>query len=258
MGAYATSIHSNDADKNIPDDKLISAGNHPPVSERVVLTDEQYETLINGYMRLSSKSFHLDVPSALFGIVNMFYNKLDQWSKQLSDEGFEFICNGTIKRILPDNGHFINGYGAQGIKPSEYIPNQQWTNKYIFKTWRIKIKAIDTGYTMIGVIAESKIEKVTDHFCRDDLGYGYCTGKLVYPCGLNGRRFRLKTWLNIDVKIGYTIDVILYFKKGNKDNFRIGYRANGGDIEEVFHNLDINETYHFAVAFVTEQCVQFV
>ena len=235
------------------------------MSDEIVATDDKYYILIHGYMRQASKSFDLDVPSELFDIVNMFYPKLDKWSKLLSEEGFEFVGDYTLKRVLPKNGLYINAYGVDAVHPSSYVTNNTFKqvidDKHIFKTWSIKMMVINRKFLLFGVIAESKINAVRDHFCRQGFGFGCCIygNKSVYPVHWNSKKFRVRTYFHIDVEAGSIVDCILYFKGDNRKHFCMGFRENDDEIVETFHNLDINQIYHFAVAFNSHgQCVEFV
>ena len=227
------------------------------MSDNVALSDGRYELLIHGYVRQSSSVFDLNIPLELFDIVSIFYPKLDAWSVELSDKYVTIDNkNHTMRR---DNVKWAwdNGYGVQSIKPSDHISNQYNDGKNIFKIWRIKFVELPSKWLMIGVIPETKISKTTGYFCSNGCGYGYSAAlKRTYYYYRSTAEFAIKH-LSIDFKKDEIVQVILYFKENNQKHCCLGYRADG-DIEEAMDNLDINESYHFAVSFYDHQCVQLV
>ena len=61
-----------------------------------------------------------------------------------------------------------------------------------------------------------------------------------------GRTGNWKT-LNVVWEEGETMDVVMYFRKGDGKHFSLGYQTND-KIENAFDDLDVNLTYRFAAA----------
>ena len=237
------------------------------MSDNVVLSDEKYNTLIDGYVRQLSNAFKLNIPSELIKIINIFYPKLDKWSKILSDERLSIdISNGyMINRIHPSGNQWFNGYGIGKITPSDHISNALNTTKrdlYIIKTWRIKIITIKPGkWLMLGVIASTSIDAVSDYFCCSGLGYGLsaATQETFHYYHNYQTEYPWKR-LNISFKKDSIVDVILYFKKGIINNCCLGYRIKNDNhtIIEAFDDLPVDKIYHIAASFWDMHCLRFV
>eukprot|EP01084_Bolivina_argentea_P190858 327866_1 len=235
------------------------------MSERnlVVVSDQQYQILVEGYVRQLSKSINIIIPTDIIPIIYSFYPRLDNFNEKLS-EGFKFdVKEHTMKRLPTEVRSWRNGYGIHEIIPKEFInycKNKNSNSEYdIIKVWRIKfIKLKESKFIMVGVIANSKIELVNDYFCCAGYGYGiYGSTSQTFHHYHSHRDSEWKT-LNIKFDIKQIMEVILLFKGKDYTHCSLGYRSNG-DIEIAFEKLDINEAYHVAIGmWSNHDCIQLV
>ncbi len=55
----------------------------------MVAADEQYQMMVEGYIKELSQSMNIIVPTDIIPIIYSFYPRLDNWNEKLS-EGFKF------------------------------------------------------------------------------------------------------------------------------------------------------------------------
>ena len=232
------------------------------MSDHILLTDAKYQTLVHGYLRQMSLSLKLEMPDDLIEIVNLFFPKLDAWDSKLTDSLLTICEDGKQIRIDGALGWdgWQNAYGTQRIAPSDYVGNNFDGDRNIIELWKIRLdKLTRYKFLFIGIIPESKIESVNKrseiYFCDRSLKSGY---------GLYGRNNELfhdaydtNSVLNVDWKEGGTIEIIMYFKKGNKQHCCLGYQT-GQTFENAYDDLDINLTYRFAVALWDDTALSFI
>ena len=90
---------------------------------------------------------------------------------------------------------------------------------------------------------------MSDYFCTHKQGYG-----LYGNLNETFHDYHLPSkceWksLNVVWKEGETMDVIMYFKKGDHKKFCLGYQNTKDNFENAFDDLDPNLNYRFGAAF---------
>ena len=223
------------------------------------LLEDKYQALIYGYVRQSAVSMKLEIPEDLIEIVSIFFPKLDVWNKKLSDPSLT-ICNdgNEIQQNKTFGGYWYNAYGTQTVKPLDYLPDEFEVDRYIFKIWRVKFDSLGQHkYIFLGIIPDSKIESVVAefYFCFQSLGYGLygANNELYHEPHYLGSEYEK---LNVVWKEGETMDIVMYFKKGDDKHCCLGYQTND-NFDDGFVDLDINSTYRFAAAFYDKSSLSF-
>ena len=220
-------------------------------SSTLVLTMKDYHRLVHGYVRESSVSSKLEIPMDLIEIVHLFFPKPDTWERILSHSALSISAdgNGVHARITSE---WQNAYGTHTIKPIHYIRKGFEKDKNIFKVWRIRLDMLPFKKTVfLGIIPECKIASVRAYFCCARLGYGLSgSNNETYHTVHGGPDSIVDPWRKLSVvwREGQTMDIIMYFKKGDNEHCCLGYQTHA-QIETAFDDLDINLTYRFAAAF---------
>lgn len=222
------------------------------MSDYIALNNQQYNQIIDAYMKQAAVLFKSTVPKELMEIVCLYFPKFDLWDTKQSSTNLTIWSGNFIQRKeATPRECWYNAYGLEKIQPSECIKNHKElkSEMNIFKIWRIKFEKLSSSKCMfLGIIPQSKIELVDDFFCCKKLGYGlYGADNKTYHDYHYDLYGDWKT-INLSWRENKTMDIIMFFKKGDAKHFCLGYR-NRAYIHTAFDNLDVNMSYRFAAAF---------